>query len=141
MACRNCCTPAPTWFCRSTTIPAASRKPTARVSRSISPTGSPALHLTDIPLGSNRIDIPPGDAAYKVTDHFTLPVDVLVYAISPHAHYVCKDMLGYAVLPDGTRRTLIHIPDWNFDWQQQYTYPQPLRLPEGTRSGDGIYLR
>lgn len=91
----------------------------------------PRLHLTDIPLDSNRIDIPAGDAAYKVTDHFTLPVDVLVYAISPHAHYVCRDMMGYAVLPDGTRRTLIHIPDWNFDWQQQYTYPQPLRLPEG----------
>jgi hypothetical protein len=93
----------------------------------------PTRRATDIPLDSNRIAIPPGDSAYKVTDHFTVPVDVLVYAIFPHAHYVCKDMLGYAVLPDGTRRTLIHIPDWNFDWQQQYAYPAPLRLPAGTR--------
>jgi hypothetical protein len=41
-------------------------------------------------------------------------------------------MNGYAVLPDGTRRTLIHITDWDFSWQQQYTYPAAVRLPAGT---------
>jgi hypothetical protein len=92
----------------------------------------PTRHAQDIPLGSNRIDIPPGDRAYKVTDHFSIPVDVDVIGINPHAHYICKDMLGYAVLPNGTRRTLLHIPDWNFNWQQQYLYPTPVRLPAGT---------
>ena len=89
----------------------------------------PARHAMDIPLGSNQIDIPPGDSAYKVTDHFTLPVAVDAIAINPHAHYVCKQMYGYAVLPDGSRRTLIRIPDWNFDWQQLYVYATPIRLP------------
>ena len=93
----------------------------------------PTRHATDIPLGSNRIDIPAGDSAYKVTDHFTIPVAVDVIAINPHAHYVCKEMLGYAVLPDGSRRTLIRIPDWNFDWQQLYVYATPIRLPADTR--------
>jgi hypothetical protein len=92
----------------------------------------PDRYLMDVPLGSSRIDIPPGDSAYRVIDHFTLPVDVDVFAVNPHAHYVCKEMYGYAVLPDGTRRTLIRIPDWNFDWQQLYTYPHPIRLPAGT---------
>ena len=92
----------------------------------------PTRHAQDIPLGSNRIYIPPGDRAYKVTDHFSIPVDVDVIGINPHAHYICKDMLGYAVLPNGTRRTLLHIPDWNFNWQQQYLYPTPVRLPAGT---------
>ena len=86
----------------------------------------------DIPLGSTRIDIPPGDRTYKVTDHFTLPVDVEVIAINPHAHYICKEMTGYAVLPDGRRVTLIHIPSWDFNWQQLYIYPRPLRLPADT---------
>jgi hypothetical protein len=93
----------------------------------------PERRMMDIPLGSNRIDIPPGDRAYAATDHFTVPVDVDVLAINPHAHYVCREMLGYAVLPDGTRRTLLRIPEWNFDWQQLYTYPAPIRLPAGTR--------
>jgi len=93
----------------------------------------PRRRMMDIPLGSNRIDIPPGDRTYKVTDHFTIPVDVDALTINPHAHYVCRAMYGYAVLPDGTRRTLIRIPEWDFDWQQLYTYAEPVRLPAGTR--------
>jgi hypothetical protein len=92
----------------------------------------PTRQALDIPLGSSRIDIPPGDRTYKVTDHFTIPVAVDAIGINPHAHYICKDMLGYAVLPNGTRRTLIHIADWNFAWQQEYLYAAPLRLPAGT---------
>ncbi len=53
--------------------------------------------------------------------------------VIPHAHYICKEMRGTAVLPDGRRRVLLHIPDWNFDWQGQYWYPEPVRLPAGTR--------
>jgi hypothetical protein len=93
----------------------------------------PTRRLIDVPLGSNRIDIPPGDSAYKVTDHFTIPVEVDAIGIIPHAHYVCKVMYAYAVLPDGTRRTLLRIPDWNFNWQRQYRYSTPIRLPADTR--------
>ncbi len=96
-------------------------------------TRKPTRRAFDIPLGSNRIDIAAGDRAYKVTDHFTIPVAVDAIGINPHAHYVCKEMYGYAVLPDGSRRTLIRIPEWNFDWQQQYTYAAPIRLPAETR--------
>lgn len=92
----------------------------------------PTRRAMDIPLGSTAIDIPPGERAYRVTDHFAIPVDVDALAISPHAHYVCKEMRGYAVLPDGSRRTLLWIPDWNFNWQQQYAYATPIRLPAGT---------
>ena len=93
----------------------------------------PSRHLTDIPLGSRNIDIPPGEKAYKVTDHFTLPVDIDAIGIIPHAHYICKEMKGLARLPDGSTRWLIWIKDWDFDWQEQYRYRQPMRLPEGTR--------
>ena len=93
----------------------------------------PTRRLMDIPLGSNAIDIPAGERAYKVTDRFTTPVDVDALAITPHAHYLCREMVGRAILPDGSRRTLLRIAEWNFDWQQQYTYRASLRLPAGTR--------
>lgn len=93
----------------------------------------PRLHLTDVALGSSRIDIPAGARNFVVRDRFTLPVDVDLFGIIPHAHYVCKDMRGYAILPNGSRRTLLHIPDWNFNWQDQYRYPAPIRLRAGTR--------
>src|SRR5262249_55527292 len=89
--------------------------------------------LMDIPLGSRQIDIAPGDRAFRATDHFTIPVDVDAIGINPHAHYLCKEMYGYAVLPDGSRKTLLRIHDWNFDWQQLYTYGAPIRRRAGPR--------
>src|SRR5205085_1281895 len=39
---------------------------------------------------------------------------------------------GYAMLPDGTKKWLIRIPDWDLNWQGVYRLKQRLRLPKGT---------
>jgi tetratricopeptide (TPR) repeat protein/mono/diheme cytochrome c family protein len=79
-----------------------------------------------------KLDIPAGQNDFLLTDHFTLPVDVDLLAIYPHAHYLGKDIQAFAVLPDGTRKTLIHIPRWNLNWQAVYRYAEPVLLPKGT---------
>ena len=94
---------------------------------------APTRHLLDIPLVSRRIDIAPGATAYKASDYFTLPVDVDAVGIIPHAHYLCKDMKGWATLPGGRKQWLLWIRDWDFNWQEQYRYAAPVRLPAGTR--------
>jgi len=38
-----------------------------------------------------------------------------------------------ATFPDGQQTELIWIKDWNFYWQDNYLYKQPLPLPEGTK--------
>lgn len=86
-------------------------------------------------LGKQTIDIPPGDASYVVTDGYTLPVDVEVYAVQPHAHNLGRRIEGTAVLPDGSTRALVSIADWDFRWQNVYRYATPLRLPKGTTLG------
>jgi tetratricopeptide (TPR) repeat protein len=52
--------------------------------------------------------------------------------VYPHAHYLGKDMLITATWPDGTAKTLLHIPQWSFHWQQDYRYQTPIALPRGT---------
>ena len=79
-----------------------------------------------------RINIPPGDDNYVVTGQLTVPVDVDLIGITPHAHLICRDMQGNATLPDGTKVPLIWIKDWDFNWQGQYRYAEPIRLPAGT---------
>lgn len=79
-----------------------------------------------------KLDIPPGDKSFVVTDDFTLPVDVDLLAIYPHAHYLGKDIQAFAILPDGTKKALIHIPQWNLNWQAVYRYAEPVMLPKGT---------
>jgi tetratricopeptide (TPR) repeat protein len=79
-----------------------------------------------------KLDIPAGQKDFLVTDEFTLPIDVDLMAIYPHAHYLGNDLQAFAVLPDGTKKTLIHIPHWNLNWQAVYRYERPVRLPKGT---------
>jgi Flp pilus assembly protein TadD len=78
------------------------------------------------------LDIPPGAARFVVTDHLKLPIAVDVLAIYPHAHYLGKQIDAWAVLPDGSRRALIRINDWDINWQATYTYREPVSLPAGT---------
>jgi tetratricopeptide (TPR) repeat protein len=78
------------------------------------------------------LDIPAGAEDFTVTDSLELPVDVHVYAIYPHAHFLGKTMEGLAKLPDGTEQWLIRINDWNFKWQDVYRYAKPVFLPRGT---------
>jgi tetratricopeptide (TPR) repeat protein len=85
-----------------------------------------------IKLGSESIDIPAGDTAYVVEDSYQLPVPVQVLGVYPHAHYLGKTMEGTATLPDGSTRWLIRIPQWDFNWQDEYHYAAPIDLPAGT---------
>ena len=79
-----------------------------------------------------KLDIPPGEKNFLVSDDFTLPVDVELLAIYPHAHYLGKDIQAFATLPDGMKKTLIHIPHWNLNWQAVYRYAEPVLLRKGT---------
>jgi tetratricopeptide (TPR) repeat protein/mono/diheme cytochrome c family protein len=85
-----------------------------------------------IKLESKAIDIPAGQADYAIDDRYVLPADVDVLSVYPHAHYLAKEMKGTATLPDGTVKPLIWIRSWDFRWQDQYRYVEPLFLPKGT---------
>ena len=93
------------------------------------PTKTPML----IKLENDRaLDIPPAARDFVITDDFRLPLDVDVLAIYPHAHFLGKLLEAYATLPDGSRRWLIRIPDWDVSWQAVYSYRVPMFLPRGT---------
>lgn len=113
------------------------------------PTGKPeqvavrvGLYFTDrapteqafsLLMRNDDIDIQPGEAAHVIEDSLVLPAAIEVLGIYPHAHYLGKTIEAHATLPDGSRRTLIEIPRWDFNWQDDYRYREPLRLPAGTR--------
>jgi len=114
----------------------------------LKPTGKPeeiqssvGFYFTDRPptntpikiwLVSYDIDIPAGAANYVLKDSYVLPVDVEVLAVLPHTHYLGKEAQGYATLPDGTRQWLLRIRQWDFNWQGDYRYNEPVFLPKGT---------
>jgi tetratricopeptide (TPR) repeat protein len=113
------------------------------------PTGKPellqaevGLFFTKVPptnttfvfsLSSLNIDIPAGSNAWLLEDYFSLPVAVDLLSVLPHAHYLGKRLEGLAELPDGSTRQLLTIPDWDFNWQGDYRYANPVHLPAGTQ--------
>jgi len=60
-------------------------------------------------------------------------VDVDVLAILPHAHFLGRQIEGWATLPNGQNEPLIRINNWDFNWQSDYRYTKPLSLPKGTK--------
>jgi tetratricopeptide (TPR) repeat protein/mono/diheme cytochrome c family protein len=115
----------------------------------LQPSGKPetiqptiGLYFTDQPAtkfpmllqlqNDSTLDIPAGAKHFAVSDELTLPVDVDLLAIYPHAHYLGQDLQATAHLPDGSTKTLIHIPQWNLNWQAVYRYAEPVALPKGT---------
>ena len=92
----------------------------------------PTRFPTKLVLRSTAIDIPPGETDYLLESRYTLPADVRLIGMIPHAHYLGKTLEALAILPDGTTTTLLRIPAWDFNWQGDYRYEDPPVLPRGT---------
>ena len=104
-------------------------------------TASIGFYFTDTPptntpfkigLRSFDIDLPAGASNAVVADTYELAADVDLLSVLPHAHYRGKKLDATASLPGGEVKCLLRIPEWDFNWQGEYLYAQPLFLPRGS---------
>jgi hypothetical protein len=94
----------------------------------------PPRHVVHVAgLANPLLSIPAGDANHLETTAITLPSDTTLLSFSPHMHVRGKAARYEAVLPDGTRRRLLDVPAYDFNWQLQYRLAEPMTLPRGTR--------
>jgi hypothetical protein len=91
----------------------------------------PTVPRASLKIGDPPIDISPGERSYRITDRFTFPADVLILGLFPHAHYLATRMRCWLTLPDGSRRWLLFIDDWDFLWQEEYLFRAPVAAPRG----------
>ena len=83
---------------------------------------------------SAGLDIPAGEEEFKLRDSFELPVAAEGVVIGGHAHLICTQMQLWVTRPGAQEReSVFWIDRWDFDWQNQYQYRDPLQLPAGTR--------
>jgi len=66
----------------------------------------------------------------------TLSSPISVFAVHPHAHKVNRSMTmyGFKANPADTIK-FVHIPKWNFDLQDGYTYRHLVKVPAGYKLG------
>lgn len=80
--------------------------------------------------------IPAGDANYTVQGFpMNIPSDATILGVMPHMHLLGKEMTVTATLPDSTTKTLVHVPNYDFNWQTTYMYKEPVKVAQGTRLG------
>jgi hypothetical protein len=82
---------------------------------------------------SKDIDIPAGARRHEVRASWVLPADITVLSVIPHMHLLGREIRLIATLPDGTKKPMVWIKDWDFNWQESYVFQKALALPEGTR--------
>jgi peroxiredoxin len=92
----------------------------------------PKTSLTTIAAVNMDLSIQPGDADSRT--HALLPIkrDCLLYSLWPHLHKRGSWMKFEALLPDGSRQTLLSVPHYDFNWQTEYHLAEPKRLAAGT---------
>ncbi len=62
----------------------------------------------------------------------TIPTDISILTINPHMHLLGKSFWAYALSPDHDTIRLIRIPQWDFNWQNFYTFKKMLKIPAGS---------
>lgn len=86
-----------------------------------------------LPLLNPFLSIPAGDSNYTTSASVTVPINITIYTIQPHMHWLGKSMTVTATLPNGNDVTLLNVPHYSFNWQMQYAYKKPMKMPAGTR--------
>ncbi len=76
--------------------------------------------------------IPANAESHPVTACFTIPEDTLLMSYTPHMHYRGKSQRVIVTRPGQQPETILNIPAYDFEWQTEFRYREPIKLPKGT---------
>jgi hypothetical protein len=92
----------------------------------------PPTELRFTALLNGSLHIPAGDPDYRVDARMTINRDVTLWGMLPHTHVRGKQWSYDITYPDGRNETILVVPKYDFDWQTDYLFKRPLKLPKGT---------
>ena len=84
-------------------------------------------------LVNGTLDIPAGAADYVVQAEMTTVADVTLRQMLPHTHLRGKSWEYTVTYPDGRSEVILSVPKYDFNWQTDYVFAEPLKLPKGTK--------
>jgi len=76
--------------------------------------------------------IPAGDPNWAIVGVMRVKDDITVYSMSPHMHFRGKDMQYSVKYPDGRDEVLLNVPKYNYEWQLNYEFANPPKIPAGS---------
>ena len=93
----------------------------------------PKTILNTMALINGSFSIPPGAENHLVENGMTFNRDITIYSLVPHTHVRGTGWHYEATYPDGRKEVILSVPKYDFNWQHEYVFTQPLQLPAGTK--------
>jgi hypothetical protein len=93
----------------------------------------PETELRGTALINGGLRIAAGDPDARVDAEMTINRDITLWAMLPHTHVRGKRWNYEVTFPDGRTQTILSVPKYDFDWQTDYIFKEPLKLPKGTK--------
>jgi len=94
---------------------------------------TPSMVMHNSPIVNANIEIPPGEERYKQQAYLVFPKDALLYSAFPHAHYRGESSKLEIIYPNGERKVLLSLPKYDFNWQRDYDFAEPVKIPAGSK--------
>jgi hypothetical protein len=79
------------------------------------------------------IVIPAYTGRHTETAYVEFPKEALLYSAFPHAHYRAYSSDLWIQYPDGKKKLLLSLPRYDFNWQRDYTFAEPIKVPAGSK--------
>jgi hypothetical protein len=83
-------------------------------------------------LVNANFTLPAGSPDTKVEAEMTLNTDLTLWSLLPHTHVRGRRWEVELTYPDGRKEIVLAVPSYDFNWQTDYVFKQPLKLPKGT---------
>lgn len=77
--------------------------------------------------------IPAGRADYTARGSVYIHSDAVLYDVLPHMHRRGKSVTVTMTPPGEKPVVLVHIPAWDYNWQETYWFEKPIHAKAGTR--------
>jgi hypothetical protein len=82
---------------------------------------------------NGRFTIPAGASNHEVSTDVGFAQDATLWGLFPHTHVRGKRWSYTLELPDGSKKLLLSVPRYDFNWQTYYLFQEPMRIPKGAR--------
>ncbi|HEX4710263.1 redoxin family protein [Phenylobacterium sp.] len=93
----------------------------------------PELIMHSVVVMDPTIVIPAGEGRHREVAYVEFPHDALLYSAFPHAHYRAYSSDLWIQYPDGKQKLLLSLPRYDFNWQRDYTFAEPVKVPAGSK--------
>lgn len=77
-------------------------------------------------------NIPANSDNWEIIGKMNVKDDITVYSMSPHMHFRGKDMRFSVKYPDGRDEVLLNVPNYVYQWQLNYEFANPPKVPAGS---------